>query len=109
VLLDPAKNLEIGSRFPGLSLEALRRRAAAGHRRLQTRARAPSTAGWPTTPTAASPSTSSWSRSPTTRHANYTKRVLASYFAYCWLYGNKPVPEVSFKLGGGGIRGTRRR
>ena len=27
------------------------------------------------------------------------KRVLASYFAYCWLYAGKPVPEVSFKLG----------
>ncbi len=25
---------------------------------------------------------------------NYTKRVLASYFAYSWLYGAKPVPPV---------------
>jgi len=25
---------------------------------------------------------------------NYTKRVLASFFTYCWLYGNRPVPAV---------------
>jgi len=25
---------------------------------------------------------------------NYTKRVLASYFTYSWLYGKKPVPKV---------------
>ncbi len=25
---------------------------------------------------------------------NYTKRVLASYFAYSWLYGDAPVPTV---------------
>ena len=25
---------------------------------------------------------------------NYTKRVLASYFTYSWLYGTNPVPSV---------------
>ena len=25
---------------------------------------------------------------------NYTKRVLASYFTYSWLYGDHPVPAV---------------
>jgi hypothetical protein len=25
---------------------------------------------------------------------NYTKRVLASYFTYSWLYGKQPVPSV---------------
>jgi hypothetical protein len=28
---------------------------------------------------------------------NYTKRVLASYFAYSWLYGPKPVPPVPLR------------
>ena len=28
---------------------------------------------------------------------NYTKRVLASYFAYSWLYGAKPVPSVPLR------------
>ena len=28
---------------------------------------------------------------------NYTKRVLASYFAYSWLYGDKPVPAVPLR------------
>jgi hypothetical protein len=25
---------------------------------------------------------------------NYTKRVLASYFTYSWLYGKQPVPAL---------------
>ena len=25
---------------------------------------------------------------------NYTKRVLASFFAYSWLYSDKPVPSI---------------
>ena len=25
---------------------------------------------------------------------NYTKRVLASYFTYSWLYDRKPVPKL---------------
>ena len=28
---------------------------------------------------------------------NYTKRVLASYFAYSWLYAAKPVPPVPLR------------
>jgi soluble lytic murein transglycosylase len=31
---------------------------------------------------------------------NYTKRVLASYFAYSWLYGAKPVPPVPLRARG---------
>ena len=31
---------------------------------------------------------------------NYTKRVLASYFAYSWLYGGKPVPTVPLRARG---------
>ena len=29
---------------------------------------------------------------------NYTKRVLASYFAYSWLYGEAPVPTVPLAM-----------
>jgi hypothetical protein len=32
---------------------------------------------------------------------NYTKRVLASYFAYSWLYADNPVPDVPLSLPGG--------
>ena len=28
---------------------------------------------------------------------NYTKRVLASFFAYSWLYGDKPVPAIPLR------------
>jgi soluble lytic murein transglycosylase len=31
---------------------------------------------------------------------NYTKRVLASYFAYAWLYADRPVPEIPLTLPG---------
>ena len=37
LLMDPAKNLEIGVALPGLPVEELRRGGAAGHRRLQRR------------------------------------------------------------------------
>lgn len=29
---------------------------------------------------------------------NYTKRVLASFFAYSWLYGERPVPDLPLAL-----------
>ena len=39
---------------------------------------------------------------------NYTKRVLASFFAYSWLYGDAPVPAVPLALGRGGAPATPR-
>ena len=90
--MDPAKNLEIGSRFLGFlwkHFDAARRR-------------------WP------SPATTRARRAvdrwlgergdlamdefmetiPYDETRNYTKRVLASYFTYSWLYGTNPVPSL---------------
>jgi hypothetical protein len=38
---------------------------------------------------------------------NYTKRVLASYFTYSWLYGKQPVPTLP--LGARGKAGDRKK
>jgi soluble lytic murein transglycosylase len=38
---------------------------------------------------------------------NYTKRVLASYFTYTWLYGAKPVPTVPLRARGDGKHADR--
>jgi hypothetical protein len=35
---------------------------------------------------------------------NYTKRVLASYFTYSWLYGKQPVPSLPIAARGKGSR-----
>ena len=67
VLLDPAKNLELGARFLGLPVEALRRPPRRWPSPATTRARRRSIAGWASAATWRW--TSSWRRSPTTRPA----------------------------------------
>ena len=39
---------------------------------------------------------------------NYTKRVLASYFAYSWLYGDAPVPTVPLASRSTGSKNEKR-
>jgi soluble lytic murein transglycosylase len=95
-LFDPAKNLEVGSRFLSFLLEHF-----AGSLPL-------SIAGY----NAGEGAVDRWLRErgnleldefletiPYDETRNYTKRVLASTFAYSWLYGHEqPVPSVSFAL-----------
>jgi soluble lytic murein transglycosylase len=95
-LLDPAKNLQIGARFLQFQLErygGLAPLAIAGYN-------------------AGEAAVDRWLRErgdvemdefletiPFDETRNYTKRVLASYMAYSWLYAPKrPVPELSFSL-----------
>ena len=93
VLLDPAKNVEIGSRFLGFLWKRIReRRPAAGHRRLQRGARPPVERWLGERGNLAMDEFMETIPYDETR--NYTKRVLASYFAYSWLYGDAPVPKV---------------
>ena len=105
VLLDPAKNVEIGSRFLGFlwkHFDAAAPLAIAGYN-------------------AGEAAVDRWlgergdlamdefmETIPYDETRNYTKRVLASYFTYSWLYGKQPVPTVP--LGGPWRRpATRRR
>jgi len=92
LLLDPAKNLEIGSRFlgflwkrwdhaPPLTIASYNAGEAAVERWLEERG--------------AVDSDEFMELVPYDETRNYTKRVLASMFAYAWLYDAKhPVPEV---------------
>ena len=91
VLQDPAKNLEIGSRFLGFlwkHFDAAAPLAIAGYN-------------------AGEGAVDRWlgergdlamdefmETIPYDETRNYTKRVLASYFTYSWLYGADPVPAV---------------
>jgi len=88
------EELDVGSPLPGVSAGPLRRSLAPGHRRIHRRKRC-----------------GSWLREralgldefletiPYDETRNYTKRVLASVFAYSWLYGqHEPVPALSFAL-----------
>ncbi len=98
-LFDPAKNLEVGSRFLSFLLERFDRSLAL------------SIAGY----NAGEGAVDRWLRErgaleldefmetiPYDETRNYTKRVLASTFAYSWLYGQEqPVPAISFKLHSG--------
>ena len=99
VLMDPAKNLEIGSRFlgflwkhfaatPPLAIAGYNAGEGAVDRWLADRANA-------------GLALDEFMESiPYDETRNYTKRVLASYFAYRWLYDSRnPVPEIPFKLG----------
>jgi len=96
-LLDPARNLELGSRFLGFLLQHFGGAvplAIAGYN-------------------AGEGAVDRWLRErgdleldefletiPYDETRNYTKRVLASYAAYSWLYfPDRPVPELSFALG----------
>ena len=91
LLQDPAKNLEIGSRFLGFlwkHFDAAAPLAIAGYN-------------------AGEGAVDRWlgergdlamdefmETIPYDETRNYTKRVLASYFTYSWLYGKQPVPTV---------------
>jgi soluble lytic murein transglycosylase len=90
VLLDPARNVEIGSRFLGFLWKHFSETpplVIAGYN-------------------AGEGAVDRWlvehrdlaldefmETIPYDETRNYTKRVLASYFAYSWLYGSKPVPQ----------------
>lgn len=95
-LLDPGKNLQIGSRFLGFLLEHFGSQAGL------------SISGY----NAGESAVDRWLRErgtweldefieaiPYDETRNYTKRVLASYAAYSWLYDRaQPVPALSFSL-----------
>jgi soluble lytic murein transglycosylase len=90
-LQDPAKNLEVGSRFLGFlwkHFDAAAPLAIAGYN-------------------AGEGAVDRWlgergdlamdefmETIPYDETRNYTKRVLASYFTYSWLYGTNPVPSL---------------
>ena len=94
VLLDPAKNVELGAKFLGFLYKHFS-------------GAAPLTiAGY----NAGEGAVDHWlgdrgdldmdefmETIPYDETRNYTKRVLASYFAYSWLYGPKPVPPVPLR------------
>ena len=91
ILLDPAKNVEIGSRFLGflwkhfdeaapLAIAGYNAGEAAVDRWLGERGDLAMDEFMETI--------------PYDETRNYTKRVLASYFTYSWLYGKQPVPTV---------------
>jgi soluble lytic murein transglycosylase len=94
VLLDPAKNVELGARFLGflwkhfdgtapLSIAGYNAGEAAVDHWLADRGELDMDEFMETI--------------PYDETRNYTKRVLASYFAYSWLYGAKPVPTVPLR------------
>ena len=99
ILMDPAKNLEIGSRFLGFLWKHFNGApplAIAGYN-----AGEGAVDRWLGDKSNAGISVDEFMESiPYDETRNYTKRVLASYFAYCWLYARKPIPEISFKLPG---------
>jgi soluble lytic murein transglycosylase len=93
-LLDPAKNLELGARFLGflwkrfsgaapLAISGYNAGEAAVERWLAERGDLDMDEFMETI--------------PYDETRNYTKRVLASYFAYSWLYGDKPVPAIPLR------------
>ena len=99
VLLDPAKNIELGARFLGFlwkHFDAAAPLAIAGYN-------------------AGEAAVDHWLAErgdldmdefmetiPYDETRNYTKRVLASYFTYAWLYGSKPVPPLPLRARGEG-------
>jgi soluble lytic murein transglycosylase len=96
VLLDPSKNVELGSRFlgflwkhfnsaPPLTIAGYNAGEAAVERWLNERGTLAMDEFMETI--------------PYDETRNYTKRVLASFFAYSWLYGDAPVPAVPLALG----------
>jgi soluble lytic murein transglycosylase len=94
ILLDPAKNVEFGARFLGflykrfggaapLTIAGYNAGEGAVDRWLAERGDLDMDEFMETI--------------PYDETRNYTKRVLASYFAYSWLYGPKPVPSVPLR------------
>jgi soluble lytic murein transglycosylase len=104
VLLDPAKNIELGARFLGFlwkHFDAAAPLAIAGYN-------------------AGEAAVDHWLAErgdldmdefmetiPYDETRNYTKRVLASYFTYAWLYGGKPVPALPLRARGEGKHAER--
>ncbi len=95
LLLDPAKNVEIGSRFlgflwkrfnsvPPLTIAGYNAGESAVEKWLGERGNLAMDEFMETI--------------PYDETRNYTKRVLASYFAYSWLYGDAPVPTVPLAM-----------
>jgi soluble lytic murein transglycosylase len=104
LLLDPAKNVEIGSRFlgflwkhfnavPPLTIAGYNAGEAAVEKWLGERGNLAMDEFMETI--------------PYDETRNYTKRVLASYFAYAWLYGDAPVPKVPLALAHAAGRGEK--
>jgi soluble lytic murein transglycosylase len=106
LLLDPAKNVEIGSRFlgflwkhfngvPPLTIAGYNAGEAAVEKWLGERGNLAMDEFMETI--------------PYDETRNYTKRVLASYFAYSWLYGESPVPTVPLAMArAGGAKPEKR-
>jgi len=97
VLMDPAKNVELGARFLGflwkhfgaaapLAIAGYNAGEAAVDRWLGERGDLAMDEFMETI--------------PYDETRNYTKRVLASYFTYSWLYGKKPVPVLPLEARG---------
>jgi soluble lytic murein transglycosylase len=104
VLLDPAHNVELGSRFlgflwkrfkstPPLTIAGYNAGESAVEKWLGERGNLATDEFMETI--------------PYDETRNYTKRVLASFFAYSWLYGEAPVPTVPLALGRGGATPTK--
>lgn len=98
VLLDPSRNVEIGSRFlgflwqhfaatPPLAIAGYNAGEGAVERWLGERGNLAMDEFMETI--------------PYDETRNYTKRVLASFFAYSWLYSDKPVPAIPLAARGG--------
>lgn len=104
VLLDPAKNVELGARFlgflwkhfnetPPLTIAGYNAGEAAVEHWLAERGDLDMDEFMETI--------------PYDETRNYTKRVLASFFAYSWLYASKPVPSVPLRARAEGKHGAR--
>jgi soluble lytic murein transglycosylase-like protein len=102
VLLDPARNVELGARFLGflwkhfdsaapLTIAGYNAGEAAVDRWLGERGDLAMDEFMETI--------------PYDETRNYTKRVLASYFTYSWLYDKKPVPKLPFDARGRDTKG----
>ena len=99
VLLDPAKNVEIGSRFLGFlwkRFDATPPLTIAGYNAGES-----AVDHW-LTERGDLAMDEFMETIPYDETRNYTKRVLASFFAYSWLYGDVPVPHVPLALGHAG-------
>jgi soluble lytic murein transglycosylase len=105
LLMDPAKNVEIGSRFlgflwkhfsavPPLTIAGYNAGEAAVDKWLGERGNLAMDEFMETI--------------PYDETRNYTKRVLASYFAYSWLYGDAPVPTVPLASRSTGSKNEKR-
>jgi soluble lytic murein transglycosylase len=97
-LLDPARNLEVGSRLLSFLLD--RYGGAAPLAIASYNAGEGAVDRWLADPERADmPLDEFLETIPYDETRNYTKRVLSSYITYAWLYdGKQPVPELRFSL-----------